>query len=40
MSQMRAGVLPAVNRTGEIMRELSRRTGDPTFANLAARAGL
>ena len=40
MSQMRAGVLPAVNRTGEMMRELSRRTGDPTFANLAARAGL
>lgn len=39
MSQMRAGVLPTVNRTGEMMRELSRRTGDPTFANLAARAG-
>lgn len=39
MSQLRAGVMPPANRTGEMMRELSRRTGDPTFANLAARAG-
>lgn len=36
----RAGVMPTVNRTGEIMRDLSRRTGDSTFADLAAKAGL
>ena len=31
---------PYVNRTGQIMRELSARTGDPIFANLAARGRL
>lgn len=31
--------MPKQSRTGDIMRELSRRTGDPTFADLAARAG-
>lgn len=36
----RAGVMPTVNRTGEIMRDLSRRTGDSSFADLAAKAGL
>lgn len=34
-----AGVMPTVNRTGEIMRDLTRRTGDSTFADLAAKAG-
>jgi hypothetical protein len=29
-----------VNRTAQIMRDLSARTGDPIFANLAARARL
>lgn len=31
---------PYVNKTGQIMRDLSMRTGDPLFAELAARAGL
>ncbi len=31
---------PYVNRTAQIMRDLSARTGDPIFANLAARARL
>ena len=31
---------PYVNRTGQIMRELSARTGDPIFANLAAKGRL
>lgn len=31
---------PFVNRTGQIMRDLSARTGDPLFAELAARARL
>jgi len=39
MAQMRSGTLSAANRTGEMMRELSRRTGDGSFADLAARAG-
>jgi hypothetical protein len=39
MAQMRSGTLAAANRTGEMMRELSRRTGDGSFADLAARAG-
>lgn len=34
------GTFNPVNRTGEMMRELTRRTGDSTFADLAARAGL
>jgi predicted component of type VI protein secretion system len=39
-AMMRMNAMPSVNRTGETMRELSRRTGDPTFADLAARAGI
>lgn len=31
---------PIVNRTGQIMRDLTTRTGDPMFAELAARAGI
>lgn len=38
-ARINMGFAPPVNRLGEQMRELSRRTGDPTFANLAARAG-
>lgn len=37
---MKLNMMPSINRTGEIMRELSRRTGDSTFADLAAKAGL
>jgi len=37
---MRLGIAGPTNRTGEFMRELSRRTGDSMFADLAARAGL
>ncbi len=38
-SMMNLNVMRSVNKTGEIMRELSRRTGDSTFADLAAKAG-
>lgn len=38
-SLMNLNVMKSVNKTGEVMRELSRRTGDPTFADLAAKAG-
>lgn len=31
---------PYINRTGQIMRDLSMRTGDPIFAELAAKARL
>ena len=33
-------VKPYVNRMGQIMRDLSARTGDPIFANLAAKGRL
>lgn len=36
----RLGLVPPRSRTGQIMRDLSSRTGDPVFADLAARAGL
>lgn len=36
----RLGLVPPSSRTGQIMRDLSARTGDPVFADLAARAGL
>jgi len=36
---LRMGIVSPVNRTGELMRELSRRTGDSMFADLAAKAG-
>ena len=38
-ARINMGFAPPVNRLGEQMRELSRRTGDPTFADLAAKAG-
>jgi len=37
---LRLGTLPPTNRLGEMMRDLTRRTGDNTFADLAAKAGL
>lgn len=40
MSRLMAGERQTINRTGEIMRELTRRTGDSLFADLAAKAGL
>lgn len=39
-ARFRLGLTPPANRTGEFMRELSRRTGDNLFADLAAKAGL
>ena len=30
--------MPFINRTGQLMRDLSAQTGDPIFANLAAKA--
>jgi len=36
----RLGLASPKSRTGQIMRDLSDRTGDPVFADLAARAGL
>lgn len=39
MSRLMAGERQTLNRTGELMRELTRRTGDPLFADLAAKAG-
>lgn len=35
----RLGLMRRSNQLGEMMRDLSRRTGDPTFANLASKAG-
>ena len=39
-NQIGSPMRPYVNRTAQIMRDLSARTGDPIFANLAARARL
>ena len=39
-NQIGSPMRPYVNRTAQSMRDLSARTGDPIFANLAARARL